>query len=91
MEAVLANWGNSLGLRIPKMIADMLRLKKGSKMNFELIDGKIILSPLSSIDDAKQALKQMAQGLNLKKMVKKVSQANKHLLEEDRPSGSEMW
>ncbi len=42
-------WGNSLGVRIPKNIAETGRLKVDQEVNIEAVDGKIIITPLAEV------------------------------------------
>ncbi len=37
-------WGNSLGIRIPKDIADRIGIKQGSEMNLSVIDSENIIT-----------------------------------------------
>lgn len=39
-------WGNSLGVRIPKNIADSGKLKVDQEVSVEAIEGKIVITPL---------------------------------------------
>ena len=45
MEIVVKKWGNSLGVRIPKIMAKGLNLKDGSCVEIEDTNGNIIISP----------------------------------------------
>lgn len=40
-------WGNSLGLRIPKSIADDTGLMAGSEVDIEVAEGRVIVTPVS--------------------------------------------
>lgn len=46
MAATVQKWGNSLGVRIPKRIAEQLNIVNGSKMEFVIKDNEIILKPV---------------------------------------------
>ncbi|QQR80657.1 MAG: AbrB/MazE/SpoVT family DNA-binding domain-containing protein [Deltaproteobacteria bacterium] len=92
MEIALSSWGNSLGLRIPKAIADLFNFKSGSKLRMELSDKKIILSAIDS--DGPDELKKMSTNIDLKKMTSKVTSKNKHHLQDwadDEIKGKEIW
>ena len=39
-------WGNSLGVRLPKALADQLQLKDGSKVEFETANGALTMRPV---------------------------------------------
>lgn len=43
MEVYLNKWGNSLGLRLPKHVADKYALSKGSRLVLEESDEGILL------------------------------------------------
>ena len=45
MQVSVARWGNSLGLRIPKDVADQTGLKAGSRVEIAAKDGRVIISP----------------------------------------------
>ncbi len=45
-ELQIGKWGNSLGIRLPKHVSDVLRLKAKDKVRFEIIDGKLMLEPV---------------------------------------------
>lgn len=89
MQLILSGWGNSLGLRIPKSIAKILGVGKGSKVAIELEDGKLILSPLANPG----SLKKLAKGIDLKSLVATVSPSNRPEASdfEDRSVGREIW
>ena len=39
----LSKWGNSLSIRIPKSVLDVLKLSNNDKVSYQLKDNKIIL------------------------------------------------
>lgn len=41
----LSKWGNSLSIRIPKNVLDILKLTNNDKVSYQLEDDKIILKP----------------------------------------------
>jgi antitoxin component of MazEF toxin-antitoxin module len=47
MRLTVKKWGNSLGVRIPKNIAETGKLKVDQEVNIEAVDGKIIITPLA--------------------------------------------
>ncbi len=47
-ELVIKKWGNSLAARIPKIIADMVRLEKDQAVTIEAKDGRIIITPVQN-------------------------------------------
>lgn len=48
MRVKIAEWGNSLGLRVPKAVADQLGLKAGSEVDVTLEGGEARLAPVAS-------------------------------------------
>ena len=49
METIVKKWGNSLGLRIPNLIARELSLKDGSIVNINDNGNEIIIKPVQRI------------------------------------------
>jgi len=45
MQMVIKKWGNSLGLIIPKIIANDLDIKDGTSVEVQELNGNIIISP----------------------------------------------
>ena len=50
MRSKMQKWGNSLGLRIPKSLADELRITEGSPVEIKVENGRIIIRPIRSLD-----------------------------------------
>ncbi len=46
MRTKLVKWGNSLGLRIPKVFAKDLGLDEGSEIDLILNDGCVVITPV---------------------------------------------
>jgi antitoxin component of MazEF toxin-antitoxin module len=46
METVVSNWGNSLGVRIPKAISDICNLKDKTRVKLEAQEDYIIITKL---------------------------------------------
>lgn len=45
MLAQIQKWGNSQGLRLPKVILEAAALRINDKVNISVTDGKIIIEP----------------------------------------------
>ena len=45
MKVVLARWGNSLGVRIPKDIASRTGLREGARVDIEAQGSRIVITP----------------------------------------------
>lgn len=43
----MQRWGNSLGLRIPKHLAQDVRVGEGTKVRLEVEDGRLVVVPLA--------------------------------------------
>lgn len=78
MNSKVQAWGNSLGVRIPKYIAEKMNFKAGVSVNIELDENKIVITPEKneSLDD----------------MVAKINKNNMHenIFDFD-PVGKEVW
>ena len=44
MHSQVQKWGNSLGIRIPKTIAQKLRLHSGSQVELDMINQRIVIT-----------------------------------------------
>ena len=45
MNGKVSRWGNSLGIRIPKHLAQALQLQEGDEIEISQEDNKLILTP----------------------------------------------
>jgi len=78
MEAVVKKWGNSLGIRIPNLIARELSLKDGSYVDINEKGKKIIIMPVRKN--------------RLSEMLSKINNQNLHAeIETGDPVGNEIW
>jgi len=77
MEVVIKKWGNSLGVVIPKVIANDFNLKDGSSVEIENSNGNIIISPKRN---------------NLTDMLSRINSSNIHdEADFGQISGKEIW
>lgn len=86
----LTEWGNSLGIRIPKKYREFLGLNKGSEVEVTLEGEKIVIAPVASIE----RLSHMAHHIDLERMVNQISSENlpaEEDWESDAPQGKEVW
>ena len=80
MEAVIKKWGNSLGLRLPKVLAEHLNIDDGSRLELSLEKDYIKLLPLRK------------PKLKLSEMLSKVNKNNIHNeIDTVIPVGIEVW
>jgi len=78
MEAVVKKWGNSLGIRIPNLIARELSLKEGSYVDINDRGKEIVIKPIKKN--------------RLSEMVSKINEQNLHAeIETTGPVGKEIW
>lgn len=45
MASVVAKWGNSLGLRLPKAIVEQLGVKEGTELDLVVENGRLVILP----------------------------------------------
>ena len=45
MQVNIARWGNSLGLRIPKDVAEQAGLRAGSRVEIAAENGRVVIAP----------------------------------------------
>jgi antitoxin MazE len=80
MEARVQKWGNSLGIRIPKAIAEELGLNHNTSVQLSLVDGKLVISPL------------LKPTFQLHELLSKVTKKNMHgEIDTGSSTGGEVW
>ena len=80
MRKKINKWGNSLGLRIPKLIAAEVGLEEDSLVNLTIVNGSIVISP------------ERETPLELEAMLKQVTEENLHGEVNTGPAiGREAW
>jgi antitoxin MazE len=78
VRATICKWGNSLGIRIPRGLAEDARLAEGSLVDLRLENGRIVAEPVNVED--------------LESLLAKVTAKNLHgELLADAPRGREVW
>jgi antitoxin MazE len=78
VRAKLQKWGNGLGLRVPKAIAQSTRLREGSEVELTIENGRLVITPI--------------EDLSLEEMLDRVTDENRHGLIDWGPSvGKEAW
>ena len=84
MRVTVSQWGNSLGLRLPKAIASALQLAPGSVLELLIEDGRLVAQPVI-----------VAPSLDA--LLSRITRTNLHvpLLDDapsaKRPRGREVW
>ena len=51
MEVKVTKWGNSLGIRLNKELAETINLKENDIVDIQVIDNKLVILPKQSLDD----------------------------------------
>jgi len=78
MEAVIKKWGNSLGIRIPGLIAKEIPLKDGSYVDINSRGNEIVIRPIKK--------------RNLSEMISQINDQNLHdEIQTGEPVGKEIW
>lgn len=81
----LSRWGNSLSIRIPKNILDILKLTNNDKVSYQLKDNRIILTP----EKKESPLRKMFDGFDTETYFKNESK-NKEV-DWGQPRGKEIF
>ncbi len=79
MTTQISKWGNSLGLRLPKSVAQEAKIDEGDKVEVSVKNGAIVIRP-------------SCRTYSLHELVSKITPANRH--NEDPwgpPVGREAW
>ncbi len=81
MKSKITKWGNSYGIRIPRALIEKLHLEE---KDIEIIEEKNCIKLVPIKKETK---------LNLKDLVDKITDDNKHelMIETDGPVGKEIW
>ncbi len=80
MQIKIKKWGNSLALRIPKLMASDAKLKLDRWVELSVKKGSIIITP---IDEKKYSLKTLLEG---------ITEDNLHgAYDTGKPVGKEAW
>lgn len=77
MEVTLSQWGNSVGVRLPREVIDRIHLEVGSRLEIQVEDERIVLTP----SRPRYTLDELLAGMTPDK---------EHPLEDDGPVGSEL-
>jgi antitoxin MazE len=79
MEAIVKKWGNSLGLRFPKVYADETGIYNGSKVDISINKGRLIIELIREDDKS------------LEELLKNVTSKNMHREIDTESIGEEVW
>ena len=80
METRIRKWGNSLGLRIPKSIAEQTGVKEGSAVELNVEDERLVVTPVK------------VEAYRLADLLERVTDENLHgEIDTGDPVGREVW
>jgi len=80
MQTKIKKWGNSLALRIPKLLASDASLKLNELVDISIEKGSIIITPIKEKE------------YSLEKLLKGVNKSNLHgEFDTGSPAGKEIW
>jgi antitoxin MazE len=81
MKTAVQQWGNSLGIRVPRHLADEARIKRGSPVDVKFSNGELVITPV-----AKRRV------YSLDHLVQRISARNLHKeISMGRRAGREVW
>ncbi len=81
MKARIQKWGNSMAIRIPKVVLEELGCTAEQEVEMLLVEGELRIRPIATTP--KYALEQLVHAITAK---------NRHaLLDDDAPTGKEVW
>ncbi len=76
----IRKWGNSLGLRIPKHLADDADVTEGTSVDLQVKNGSLVVTPVQEV------------GYVLEDLLANVKPSNLHEeVDIGRPAGREAW
>jgi antitoxin MazE len=80
MTTVVRKWGNSIGIRLPKTLAQEVEISEGASVIIEARDGRIIITPARR------------HRYRLTDLVRRITPKNRHeAIETGEPRGKEAW
>lgn len=80
MITTIRKWGNSLGLRIPKNLAEDVQIKEGSSVQLSVRKGRLVVTPLKGKE------------YSLEELVADIKPSNLHEEQEfGAHTGREVW
>jgi antitoxin MazE len=80
VKARVQKWGNSLGIRIPRAVAQETSVESDSVVDITAEDGKILITP------------EKQKSLSLRQLLSRVTEANLHVeIVTSDPVGKETW
>jgi antitoxin MazE len=79
MITKVQKWGNSLGVRIPRAVAEDAELQAGASVDLRFEDGRVVIVPVK-------------KKFTLKELASKITAKNRHTETDWGPAvGNEVW
>jgi antitoxin MazE len=80
MEIKIRKWGNSLGLRIPKLLAEQTGVREGSAVEISVEEERLVITPVR------------VEAYRLNDLLERVTRDNLHdEVDFGDPQGREVW
>ena len=79
MKSQIGQWGNSLGIRIPKHAVEALALEANALIEVEVKNGKLVLTPVTEPE------------LSLEELLAQVQDTSESEVDWGEPVGREAW
>lgn len=79
MTTKIVRWGNSLGIRIPKQIAEQAQLKEGDEIELSREENRLIITPQKK----KYTLEELLDGMTIEHLHSEIDWGD--------PVGKEQW
>ncbi len=67
MEAKIQKWGNSNGIRLPKVMLEMVGLKENDNVNIEIINGNLVIIPKKKHKTLEERIAEFEEKYNFNK------------------------
>lgn len=72
MRLTVKKWGNSLGIRLPKVLSEQAKIYEGSYVEISVVEGKLLIDPID-------------EGLSLNELLSNVNSGNIHPIVISKP------
>jgi len=79
IELQIGKWGNSLGIRLPRHISEILHLRPKDRVSCAIENGKLVLMPIHPV-----------KKYTLKELLSKVKESGEEI-SWGKPEGEEVW
>jgi len=86
-KANIMKWGNSLALRIPKVVAGALGIEERSEVRIEVKKGSLVVTP--AVEEPEFSDADLARGLRI--LQKAERRKRTEMLDLGKPVGREVW